>query len=113
MRRPVVSDGRTGKARAPWTRRRKRRLRSGRDGSRSALRGRLRAAPAACDRAAAEALGLGIGQVELANALARVREGDAHRRALTLRNLVAGLVADADRLACQCRPPFARELRPA
>src|SRR6476660_23585 len=66
-----------------------------------ALRGRLRPAAASRDRTPAEPFGLGVGEIELADAFARVRKGDAHCRALTVRNLRSGLVTDADRFACQ------------
>src|SRR5437868_8612961 len=62
----------------------------------------LRPAPAASDRTPAELLGFVVGDVELANALARVAEGDANRRPFSFRDFHAGHVGNEHGLASQC-----------
>ena len=62
---------------------------------------RLRPAAAARDLAAAQLLGLGVGDVQLAHALAGIVERDAHRRALALADFLA---ADVARRALSCEP---------
>src|SRR5436305_14320371 len=62
----------------------------------------LRPAPAASDRTPAELLGFVVRDVELANALARVAEGDANRRHFSFRDFHAGNVGNEHGLASLC-----------
>jgi hypothetical protein len=58
------------------------------------------------NRAATKALRLGIGEVELAHTLPSVSECNANCRALTVGNLRARHVGDADRLTRHLVPPL-------
>jgi hypothetical protein len=63
------------------------------------LGARPRPAPAASYRPSTQRLGLFVREVELANAFALVREGDAHNRAFAVGDLLAAPIGHSNCLA--------------